>query len=228
MNSVRNSPAVSFRPCDRLISLDGKELETSRFRYSRRNFDREFCHMRFAANRLVSHLESCNTANWSTIRAKFKSRPNSDRYVHTRFLSARSDRELVHYSFWTTVRRQNSWQNGKLETIAWLIEMHIRVIQTRFLFLFSLNLMHFRVQFVGKRDAMGFYGLTHALRLVNVCVSFCFVFDVDPDYNWTQLYKIIAVLINNFYFNFTLMLLNERIFHIELQRRILRVPILIL
>lgn len=75
MNSVRNSPAVSFRPCDRLISLDGKELETSRFRYSRRNFDREFCHMRFAANRLVSHLESCNTANWSTIRAKFKSRP---------------------------------------------------------------------------------------------------------------------------------------------------------
>lgn len=139
MNSVRNSPAVSFRSCDRLISLDGKELETSRFRYSRRNFDREFCHMRFAANRLVSHLESCNTANWSTIRAKFKSRPNSDRYVHTRFLSARSDRELVHYSFWTTVRRQNSWQNGKLETIAWLIEMHIRLIQTRFLFLFFIE-----------------------------------------------------------------------------------------
>lgn len=75
---------------------------------------------------------------------------------------------------------------------------------------------------------MGFYGLTHALRLVNVCVSFYFVFDVDSDYNWTQLYKIIAVLINNFYSNFTLMLLNERIFHIELQRKILRVPILIL
>ena len=71
----KQSPAVSFRPCDRLISPDGKELETSRFRYSRRNFDREFCHMRFAANRLVSHLESYNTANWSTIRAKFKSPP---------------------------------------------------------------------------------------------------------------------------------------------------------
>lgn len=73
------------------------------------------------------------------IGARFVPNLNLDRYVHTHFLSARSDRELVHYTFWTTVRRQNSWQNGKLETIAWLIEMHIRVIQTRFLFLFFIE-----------------------------------------------------------------------------------------
>lgn len=30
--------------------------------------------MRFVANRLVTHLESCNATNWSTIRAEFKPR----------------------------------------------------------------------------------------------------------------------------------------------------------
>lgn len=47
--------------------------------------------MRFAANRLASHLESvCNRANWSTIRAKFKSRSSYDtaRLLSTRFQTA--------------------------------------------------------------------------------------------------------------------------------------------
>lgn len=63
------------RSCDRLISpVRERNWKPTVFAIPRRNFDREFCHMRFAANRLASHLESCNRANWSTIRAKFKSR----------------------------------------------------------------------------------------------------------------------------------------------------------
>lgn len=70
------------RSCDRLISpVRERNWKPTVFAIPRRNFDREFCHMRFAANRLASHLESCNRANWSTIRAKFKSRPRTIRHA---------------------------------------------------------------------------------------------------------------------------------------------------
>lgn len=82
MKLVRNSLAPSFSVCDRLISLDvgigsGPFL---RLPHASENFDGGFCHMWFAANRLVSHLESCNRANWSTIRARFQFRLLSPEY----------------------------------------------------------------------------------------------------------------------------------------------------
>lgn len=85
MNSVRNTGVlgVSFQPFVWQVNFAVRERnwKPTVFAIPRRNFDREFCHMRFAANRLASHLESCNRANWSAIRAKFKSRRRTRRHA---------------------------------------------------------------------------------------------------------------------------------------------------
>lgn len=81
--------------CDRLISPGyGKGIGNRPFSlFPVETLIENFatCGLRFAANRLASHLESvCNRANWSTIRAKFKSRSSYDtaRLLSTRFQTA--------------------------------------------------------------------------------------------------------------------------------------------
>lgn len=125
------------RSCDRLISpVRERNWKPTVFAIPRRNFDREFCHMRFAANRLASHLESCNRANWSTIRAKFKSRPRTIR--HASFQRGSRPR-LPPPPGWKT-----SGMDEKLETIeVWLVETRVTRLLYLFVFIFFIFLFSF-------------------------------------------------------------------------------------
>lgn len=106
MNSVGEQSASVVRRMWQVNSVQRRNWALAVFAIStyvsRTLIDREFCYMQFAANRLVSHLESCNTWNWSTNRAKFQFRLLFPEYNLPRSLNS--------YGKYSAECSQLSWQ----------------------------------------------------------------------------------------------------------------------